>query len=126
MAYQEALRPVSLPQESSLHGSEHLFVNLNSSGRVEVASAGGDAIGVLDVGSVGPQDSACCVSIAGIAKVRAGASGIAAGQKVMADSSGRATALSGSGKYYLGRCIKGCSNADELCQVLLVNHHLSP
>ena len=125
MAYQEALRPVSLPQESSLHGSEHLFVKLNSSGRVEVCGAGDDSVGVLDVGSVGPQGSACCVSIAGVAKVVAGAA-VNAGAVVMADSSGRAVTASGSGVHHLGRCLKGCSNAGELIQVLLISQYLSP
>jgi len=121
MATQQASIEVSLPANADLSASQFLFVLLNTSGRVAVvASAGGDADGVL-TNKPTVAGEAASVQIGGIAKVVAGGT-ITAGDKVQSDAAGKALTAA-SADHVLGRATISAVSGD-LVEVLLTNHHI--
>ena len=122
MAYEEKVESVTLEAGSDLSAGQFHFVLLASDGQVDlVASAGGDADGVLynDPAAAG---RAATVAISGIVKVVAGAA-VAVGDKVQSDASGRAITAA-SGDHVLGKAVSAAGAAGDVISVLLINHHI--
>lgn len=122
MARCEHVESVTLEAGSDLSAGQFKFVLVASDGQVDlVASAGGDADGVL-LNQPGAAGRAAEVAISGIVKVVSGAA-VTAGAKVQSDASGRAITAA-SGDHVLGKALTTTANAGELVEVLLVNHHI--
>lgn len=93
------------------------FCNVNSSGQIERnTSAGGVCDGVSPGGSAAAGDH-IRLDFSGMVEVCSGAA-VTVGDYVMSDSTGRAVTAT-SGNKVLGKCVKGCSNANEKVDVLL-------
>lgn len=120
MARQEAKLCVSIPASADLSAAQFRFVLTNSSGQIAVvASAGGDADGVLDdkPAAAGRPGS---VQIFGIAKVVLGGT-VTAGDKVQSDAAGAAITAA-SGDHVLGRALVGGASG-ALGEILLTSSH---
>jgi len=123
MAKQEALTNITLEAGGDLSAGQYRFVNVAADGQVDlVASAGTDAIGVLqnDPDAAGV---AATVAIMGVSKVVIGTGGLTAGNRVQSDASGEAIAAA-TGDVVLGRAITGGA-AGELASVLLISTHIT-
>jgi hypothetical protein len=131
MAYEETLRAITLDADASIgiytgppgvvgsaapnYGKQYSFVTVTGSHTAGLASAAGDAVGVLQNKPQGVGNGAT-VAVAGISMVFAGSGGLTAGSEVEADANGHAVAkTAGIG---LGVAIEGAA-AGELCPVLL-------
>ena len=122
MAKNEAQTCITLEAGQDLSAKQFRFVELAADGQVDaVASAGGNAIGVLtnDPSAAGRAATVC---IAGIAKVVAGGT-VAAGAMVQADAAGDAITAA-SGDYVLGRAVTGGADG-EVIEILLQSNHLN-
>lgn len=101
---------------ADLSSSLHLFCKINSSERLVLAGSGEDAVGVITEGNI--EGRAATYQRAGIAKVIA-AGVVAAGAKVMSDSTGKATTATGAGVTVMGTARNGAAAAGELIAVVL-------
>lgn len=122
MARTESLTCVTLEAGQDLSSNQFCFVELASDGQVDaVASAGGDAIGVLmnDPSAAGRPAE---VAVMGIAKVIAGGT-VAAGARVQSDASGHALTAA-TGDIVLGRAVTGGASG-EVIEVLLISTHIT-
>lgn len=118
MAYEEALRCISMEAGSDLSARQYRFMTINSSKRLAVPSAGAAAQGVLQdkpdaagrVGSLG---------IEGITKVEAGEA-ITAGDDISAGSNGLAVKAA-TGDVVLGKAMEGASGNGAIFAMLITN-----
>ena len=104
-----------------LSASQYCFVQLATDSQVDaVASAGGDAIGILqnDPAAAG---RAATVGIAGISQLKLGGN-VTAGDKVQSHTDGTGL-LAATADHVLARAIDG-GVAGDIVRVLLVNHHI--
>jgi len=118
MAYEENLRPVSIPANADLSASQYCFVVINATGKVAVVGAGLAADGILqDKPAAADRPAAVGATPGQISKCRAGAS-FTAGDDLTPDSTGRAvTATSGDVKG--AKALEDASGADVVVSVLL-------
>lgn len=122
MARIEAHQSVTLEAGSDLSAGQFRFVLVASDGQVDlVASAGGDADGVL-LNKPDAAGRAAEVAVSGIVKVVSGAA-VTRGDKVQSDAAGRALTAA-SGDHVLGKALTSSGAAGQLIEVLLVNHHI--
>lgn len=122
MARQEQVQSITLEAGADLSAGQFRFVVVAADSQVDlVASAGGDADGVLqnDPDAAG---KAAEVAYAGRVKVVIGVGGLTTGDKVQSDASGEAI-LAASGDHVLGKCLVGGA-AGELGEVLLISKHV--
>lgn len=125
MTTDENLTCISMPAAGDLSAKQFLFMQVNTAGRIDIPSAlGGECIGVLQ-DKPAAIDRAGSVAIEGVAKVVCGAV-VTAGDKVMADAAGKAITLAGSARNVLGLARTTTANANELVEVVLGSHFLSP
>lgn len=120
MATDNNMTTITLEAGSDLSAKQYHFVLVANDGQIDaVASAGGDADGVLqnDPSAAG---QAACVAISGVTKVYAGGS-ITRGQKVQADNGGKALTAA-SGDHVLGRALTS-GESGEIIEVLLDSSH---
>lgn len=123
MTTMQKVGSVTLEAGGDLSAAQFTFVELASDGQVDqVASAGGDAVGVL-LNDPAAAGRAAEVAIMGIAKVKAGAA-LTAGDRVQSDASGKAITAA-SGDIVLGRALDTAAAADELIRVLLISTHVT-
>lgn len=134
MAYEEAIRSITLNADSSLAtytgvpgtpgaadpngGKQYRFVKITGAHQVGLAGAADTTvIGVLQNK---PQytGNAATVAIRGVVKVEADKA-VAAGVKVYSSADGQATDATGGGGNPLGIAVSAASNAGELLSVLL-------
>lgn len=88
MAYEESLKTITLPAAGDLSGSQYRVVKVNTSGQIELCTAGAKAVGVLQ-DKPPAAGMAACVGICGVTKVYA-VSGVAAGDQLEATTNGAA------------------------------------
>jgi predicted RecA/RadA family phage recombinase len=133
MAYEEAVRSITLNADSSIAvytgvpglpgsaspngGKQYYFVKVT--GAHQVGLAGASDTTVIGVLQNKPQatGNAATVGIRGVSKVVAGGA-ITAGSKVYVNSSGQATVTAGS-SILCGIALSASANAGELISVLL-------
>lgn len=124
MAQQNSIRSLSIPASGDLSASQFCFVQLSTSGQIQLPSAaGGDAIGVL-------QDKPNAAGIAGEVamlngslKVKVISAGtITAGDKVQSDTAGKALTAA-SGDHVLGTALISAV-AGDLIEILPGSRHL--
>lgn len=123
MATQSNLICETFEAGGDLSAGQFRFVVPASDGQVDiVASAGGDAIGVLqnDPDAAG---KAATVAIFGRVKVVIGTGGLTAGAKVKSDASGGAITASTTGHHVLGTCVVGGA-AGALAEIILGARHV--
>lgn len=107
MAYEDALKTVTMIAGADLSSSQYRFVKLNSNAKeVVVCGDGEDAFGILQDAPV--QGEAACIGIGGVSKVYAGAS-FNAGAVLSSGASGVAN-TSANGDYMLGKALSGGAN----------------
>ncbi len=116
-AYEQNLQCHSIPANADLSTKQHLFVNVNSSGKLVVAGDGGQAIGVLQ-DKPNAADQQGTVGISGVSMVIAGGT-VTAGGIVASDASGRAVDVV-SGDMGLGKALTGTTVSGDLISVLLM------
>jgi len=122
MALDSNLTCVTLEAGGDLSAGQYRFVELAADAQVDiVASAGGDAVGVLqnDPSAAG---RAATVAVMGVSKVVAGAT-VAAGDRLQSDANGAAIAAA-SGDIVLGRALTGGA-AGDVIEVLLISTHVT-
>lgn len=121
MSAMEQVQSITLEAGADLSAGQFKFVLVASDGQVDlVASAGGDADGVL-LNDPDAAGKAATVAYAGRVKVVAGGT-VAAGAKVQSDASGDAITAA-SGDHVLGKCLVGGADG-ELIEVLLGSNHI--
>jgi len=132
MAYDEAIRNITLTADASLAGytgvagtpgaasphfgkAQYRFVKITGAKQAGLATAAGDA--VVGVCQSKPQvaGEAATVAIRGISRVLAGGA-FAAGAKIDTDATGRAVVAAGAG---IGIAVEAATVANELTSVLL-------
>lgn len=132
MAYEESLKSITLDADASIAlytgvpnqpgsaspniGHQYKFVKVTGRHQAGLASAGGQAIGVLQNK---PQvlGQAATVGIFGVSVARSGGE-IAAGAQVEVDGSGRGIAHDAG--VVVGIAIEGAATADQLFSILLL------
>ena len=122
MALDSNLTCVTLEAGGDLSAGQYRFVELAADAQVDiVASAGGDAVGVLqnDPSAAG---RAATVAVMGVSKVVAGAT-VAAGARLQSDANGAAIAAL-TGDIVLGRALTGGA-AGDVIEVLLISTHVT-
>ena len=135
MAYEEAIRSITLNADASLaqytgapgmpgsadpnYGKQYRFVKITGARTCGLSTASTDlSIGVMQNK---PQvtNMAATVAIRGVTQVMAGAA-ITAGAQVMSNTAGKAvTYVAGTGVLPLGIAVEAASGADTLTSVLL-------
>lgn len=117
MSYDEGLRTISLPANADLSAAQFKFGVINTSGRIEVGNAAGEAChGIIQDKPVAAGEPTK-FGVRGVSKVVLGVDSLTPGVEVMTDTSGRAiTATAGS--RALGVLTLG-GDADEVGAVLL-------
>lgn len=121
MSYSNAKQSTTLRAAGDLSASQNCFVLVNSDGRVAVvASAGGDADGVLQ-NDPAAIDREAEVAFSGVVKVVAG-DAVTRGAKVQSDALGRAITAA-SGDHVLGRALETAGAAGDIIAVLLNSSH---
>jgi hypothetical protein len=108
MAFEEAIKAISVDAAGDLSASQHCFLVLDSNGRVAVAGAAARAFGVLRNKPAGLGHAATVVR-EGTVKVKAGAA-LAKGDLVTTDASGRAVEAT-TGNPVLGRVLGNATTA---------------
>jgi hypothetical protein len=115
-AYEEHLSTRSYPASGDLSAHQFKFVEINSDGQVALANAGGNPDGVLqDKPTAAGQ--ACCVAVAGVTKVVAGAA-LDEGVDVTSNGSGLAVEA-GSGDDRSGTTLTHGSAANSIVSIEL-------
>lgn len=123
MTTTENYTAITIEAGSDLSATPHQFVLVASDGQVDlVASAGGDADGVL-MNKPAAAGRAAEVAIAGVAKVVAGSGGITRGQKVQSDATGKGI-LAASGDHVLGRALTSAAEGELFSILLNSSHHI--
>lgn len=113
MAYEEALKRVSVPVNSDLSASQYRFVVVGADGYLDVVGNGATALGILQDDPDGStNEDVGAVGIDGISQVEAGAA-ITAGDALSSDSSGRAVP-SATGDVPLGTAMEDASGAGSI------------
>jgi hypothetical protein len=138
MAYDESIRSVTLDADSSLNvytgvsglpgspadhgGHQYEFVKITGSRAAGLATGAANEI-VVGVLQNKPQyqGNACSVAVSGISQVRVGTGGLAAGNAVKVDASGRGivATLPADLALVVGVCVVGATTADNIATVLL-------
>ena len=114
---------ITLEAGGDLSAAQFLFVTLATDGQVDVTgSAGGAAIGVLqnDPDAAG---RAATVRVLGPTKLVAGENGIEPGERLQADSDGKAL-VAASGDYVLAISLSLADDGDVF-NALLVSQHIN-
>lgn len=123
MATTDNMLEVSIPASGDLSSHQFKFVLTNSSGQAAlVASAGGDADGVL-MNKPAAAARPAKVAVAGVAKVTVGANTVTAGDKVQADANGLAD-VAASGDHVLGRALTTGTTGARISILLSSSHHI--
>jgi hypothetical protein len=121
MANEEAVVCITIEAGGDLSAGQFKFVTLANDGQVDLtASAGGEAIGVLQ-NKPSAAGRAATVAVYGVTKVIAGDT-VAAGAKVQSDASGLAITAASAG-HVLGVAITGGA-VNEVISILLLSHHI--
>lgn len=132
MAYDEAIRNITLTADASLAGytgvagtpgaanphygkAQYRFVKVTGAKQCGLATAAGDAVVGVCQGKPQVAGEATTVAIRGVSRVMAGGA-FAAGAKVDTDSTGRAVVAAGAG---IGIALEAATVANELTSVLL-------
>jgi len=138
MAFDESIRAITLDADSSLNvytgvsgqpgapadhgGHQYEFVKVTGSRICGLATAAANEV-VVGVLQNKPQylGNACSVAISGVSQVRVGSGGLAAGDAVKVDSSGRGVTatLPGDAAVVVGVCLIAAATADNIATVLL-------
>lgn len=123
MATKQLLGSVTLPVAADYSTTgQYLFMGINSSGQaVLIASQGADAVGVL-LNNPDAAGKAGTVGIAGIVKVKAGAT-IAAGNKITTGADGRAE-VAATGDFVIGWAVSGGADG-EIISMLFTHQDIS-
>lgn len=125
MAFQqESDFTVSLEAAADLSTHQYKLVKVTGAMQVNIATAATDfAVGVLQnkPSAVGQSATVQC---AGISKLIAGAA-VAAGDRVTADSTGRAVATTTAGNKVFGIALTATSAAGQIVSVLLVRDNVA-
>lgn len=116
MAHEENLQTVGIPANADLSGSQYCFVSVNATGKLAVTGAALAADGVLQ-DKPAAADRPGCLGIAGVTKLRAGAS-FTAGDDLSPDSTGRGVTAT-SGDVVGAKALEDASGADVVVSVLL-------
>lgn len=115
MAFEEILRSVTMEANADLSTAQYRFLVLDgTTGRVNLAGAGGDAYGVLQNKPKGVGHAAT-VARSGISKVVAGEA-IARGDAIASDATGRAV-VAGTGEATCGRAVLAATGAGQIISV---------
>lgn len=118
MAYEEALRCISVPASGDLSSYQYRFVKIDSDGEAALCGAGELARGVLQ-NAPAAAGRAASIAIEGESKVVA-VSGVSAGDLVASDSLGRATTRA-SGDNVLGVAHHDCTATGQIITVGLIS-----
>ena len=123
MATEQLLGSVTLPVAADYSSTgQYLFMGIDSSSRaVLIASQGADAVGVL-VNNPDAAGKAGTVAVAGITKVKAGAT-IAAGNKLTTGADGRAE-VAATGDFVIGWSVSGGADG-EIISMLFTHQDIS-
>jgi hypothetical protein len=103
MAYEQTLRTISVPASADLSASQFCFMAVNASGQLALASAGGDADGILQ-DKPNSQGVIGEIAIFGVSKLVVGAVGVTAGDLLACDGNGKAVTAASTNKI-LGRAL---------------------
>lgn len=114
-AFQAAPTCISRPANADLSAKQYRFMNVNSSGKLILATAGGRVVGVLQ-NDPDAADEPGSLQIAGVSMVMAGGS-VTAGDAVASDANGEAVTASGADNI-AGIALTTAAD-DEYCAVLL-------
>ena len=118
MSYESTLTTISLLAAADLSALQYTFVDVNSSGQAAAPSGAGAAcLGVLQ-NDPDAANKVSAVAIAGVSKVKLGAT-VAAGASVMTDANGAAITATAT-NVILGRALAG-GDAGEIVPVALVS-----
>lgn len=111
MAWSQGLETRTYLAAADLSAKQYFIVNANSSDRINIAGAGGQAVGVLqdDPAAAG---RAACVAVSGVSKVVAGGT-CTAGSFAASDSAGKAVNAA-SGDIAIGKFRSGTSTAGDI------------
>lgn len=122
MTTTESMVCITVQAGSDLSATPNRFVLVAADGQVDlVASAGGDADGVLlNKPAAAGRDAR--VAIAGVVKVEAGGN-VTAGDKVQSDNAGKALTAA-SGDHVLGRALTGGASGELISVLLNSSHHI--
>jgi len=116
MAYEIPGQMITLPASTDLTNYQYHFVAITADGRVDHASAGGAAIGVLQNKPL--ENQAASIMVNGVSKIKAAAGNLSEGMLTRSSSEGMAVASTGNG--ILGTIIFGSSGgAGRVLSVLL-------
>ncbi len=119
MATEQKLISVSLPANTDLSAKQYFIASLtNASGTAQVSVAGIDStlIGVIQ-NDANAQGRACEVGVSGITKVICGAS-VTAGDKLTADTNGKAITLVSGDAKSLGYALTSGSSGDIISALI--------
>jgi len=125
LAFEEALRCISLPANADLSTKQYFFVKVTNSsgtGRAAVAGDGEHAIGVLQ-NKPDAANEVATIAISGVSKVSAGGT-ITAGQPVASDAAGEAVAAA-TGDIILGTALLSADDGDLVPVLLDARNDLS-
>lgn len=122
MAREEAVVAITLPAGGNMSTEQYRFVVVASDGQIDsVASAGGDADGVLLDKPSAAGDPAR-VAIAGVVPVVVGSGGVTRGDKLQSGADGEALTAA-SGDHVLGKALTTAAEG-ALVECLLVSKHI--
>lgn len=116
MAYEEALKCITVEAGGDLSSSQYLLMTINSSGQLAATGDGAKTDGVLQ-DKPAAAGRAASLGIEGVTKVRAGAA-FTAGDDLAADSTGRAVTAT-TGDVIAGRALEDASGANVVVSMLL-------
>jgi hypothetical protein len=138
MAFDDSIRSITLDADASLavytgvsglpgspadHGGhQYEFVKVTGNRTCGLATAAANEV-VVGVLQNKPQytGNACTVALSGVSQVRVGSGGLAAGNAVKVDASGRGivATLPADAALVVGVCLVGATTADNIATVLL-------
>ena len=117
MAFEEALRCISMEPGEDLSGYQYRYVKIGTGGKAELCGAAEFARGILE--NAPTISGVASIGIEGESKVVA-VSGVRAGDLVTSDSMGRATTV-GAGKHVNGLSHEDCNKDGQIITVGLVH-----
>lgn len=109
-------KTITLTANADLSSSQYCFMKVNSSGKILVPAAGGDAVGVLQDKPAAADRAGCVMVGTGVTRVLAGGSA-SVGGLVASDSSGRAVAAV-SGDFILGTFLEAPTGSGQVVSIL--------